>query len=209
MPREDLSASLYVKDDRALGCEILALISAALRPPTDPAALSGTLQRLRQITAGEVRDEIETAVGRAAGMSMEREYHRLFYGPMKPPAAPFESVYRHGSLEGPAAAEMRARFRRADVELPVGLRIPPDHVSVEIEFLALLESRVVGAALVGDLEGSRRLAREARRFAEGHLARWLPSLLARLEAAAPESPYTGLVRAAVLAAGIAPSKGPD
>jgi len=183
--------------------EVLALLAVALRPPADPgslpAALEGLLDRLG---TGQPRRSIEEAARRARDVPIAKEYHRLFLGPAKPLAPPFESVYRDGRLEGPATAAFRRELRLAGVEPPKDLGHPPDHIALEIECLALLEVRALEARRAGQPEEAERWSVQARRLVDRHLALWLSPFLARLEAAAPESPYTHLVRATGLVVGV-------
>jgi len=138
----------------------------------------------------------------AATVPPEREYHRLFLGPAKPVAPPFESVYADGAAFGPAAVGFLAELREAGLELSVDFRLPPDHVAVQLEYLACLERRAEEASASGDSGAATAWRARSRAFADGHLARWLPPFLRRLETSAPGSPYTFLVRAAARAAGV-------
>jgi TorA maturation chaperone TorD len=56
----------------------------------------------------------------------------------------------------------------------------PDHISTELEFLALLCGREADAWEKGDLKSARRMQDRQRRFMEKHPARWLPALSAAL-----------------------------
>ncbi len=183
--------------------EVLALLSVALRPPRDPAALEASLQGLRDLLVeGEMRVWIDEALRLTRDSRVDREYHRLFLGPMRPVAPPFESVYRDGVAFGPSTADFLEELRREGLETVDTFRLPPDHVAVELEYLAhmLLRAREARAGAYPE-ESVARLD-HAQAFVDRHLAQWLPRFLGRLEAAAPESPYTALVRLALKVLGI-------
>lgn len=189
--------------ERARRGERLALLSVALRPPSDTASVVACLEELLAVLDedGPIREWVEAAAERARNARLEREYHRLFLGPTRPVAPPFESVYRDGVMLGPTAIEFLAELREAGFEPAREFRLPPDHVSVQLEYLASLELRADRAMAEGRMEEADECRQRAIALTDRHLGRWLPALSARLEAAAPESPYTYLVRAAATIVG--------
>ncbi|MBI4415806.1 MAG: molecular chaperone TorD family protein [Euryarchaeota archaeon] len=183
--------------------EVLALLAMALQPPRGSAGVTALLEKLRDTVAEEeLRRWLDAAVQRARSTRMEREYHRLFLGPTRPVAPPFESVYRDGVALGPSALRFLAELRSAGLEPAPGFRLPPDHVSLQLEYLAHLESHAERSREEGRPDEAADWAERARAFADEHLARWLPSFCARLEHEAPESPYAFLVRAAAKMVGV-------
>lgn len=184
--------------------EILALLAVALRPPTSKEDLTKCLEQLQGwASASESGRALADLAGQFARETRpEREYHRLFLGPSRPVAPPFESVYRDGTAFGPATRGFLSELQEAGLEPLEGFRLPPDHVALEIEFLAHLEVRARQARDQGHHEESAMWSEKARNFVDEHLARWLPLFLARLESGAPQSPYTALVRVAMEVVGI-------
>ena len=72
--------------------------------------------------------------------TLQIEYTNLFitsYPTLKCP--PYESFYREGKVYGESAVEVRELYRRYGLEYTYASE-PPDHVSVELEFLALTGS---------------------------------------------------------------------
>lgn len=178
--------------------EALALFAVALRPPTDVQALKKCLGGLQERLQGNAASEVAEASSRLAEEAWpEREYHRLFLGPVRPAAPPFESVYREGIAFGSSARTFLEEMRAMGVEPVEEFRLPPDHVAIQLEYLANLEHRAERAKAEGNLEEFLLWSERSRSFVEEHLARWLPAFLTRLEEKAPWSPYTGLVRAAL------------
>lgn len=176
----------------------IALLAVALRPPRGVASLSEPLRELLPLLddRGRARAWVEEALSLAGGVRADQEYHRLFLGPGRPVAPPFESVYRDGTILGPAAQSFLRELREAGMEPPEDSRLPADHVALELEYLAHLLLGAEEARGAGRWEAAGALSDRARGFVEDRLAGWLPAFLGRLERGAPRSPYTSVVRAA-------------
>lgn len=122
--------------------------------------------------------------------SMESEYVRIFVNTKGGIAAPlYQSVYQPGSsgLMGSPAVEMSRRLAEQGLELDVQGE-PPDHLGVELEYLALL----LASASPGD-----EIPKEARDFAK-NLLEWLPDFHEAVKRADPPPAYE-LAAEAVLA----------
>jgi TorA maturation chaperone TorD len=75
------------------------------------------------------------------------EYVRLFlHGSGNPTVHPYESVYTHGRLMAPECLEdLRALHEAAGIRPRTGVSLPPDHLGLELEFLAYVLERVSGS----------------------------------------------------------------
>ncbi len=103
-------------------------------------------------------DRPEEAIGELAV-----EFCRLFVGP-RGHMPPVESVaLGEGRFWGDSTVAALAFYQSCGVAVPDDLRLLPDHVSVELDFVAMLETR-----------GRRE---EAKAFALEHLLHWLPALI--------------------------------
>ena len=191
------------RSERARG-EAIGLLAVALRPPADPGELAACLEGLRQRVRWDpdAYGWVDAAARLARDTQMEREYHRLFLGPAPPVAPPFASVYRDGRAFGPASVEFLRELREAGFEPVADIGVPPDHVCLELEYLAELEFRVAYARDSGRHAEAAEWAERANTFVDRHLARWLPAFVRRLEAGAPGSPYTFLARTAARVVGV-------
>ncbi len=91
------------------------------------------------------------------------EHTRLFAGPGKH-ISPHESVYLSDGSEliGSTTHQVRRFMESADLFLPVNSVYLPDHLSVELDFMADLCAR----------EGTKTLQSE---FLKQHLGRWIPA----------------------------------
>ncbi len=123
------------------------------------------------------------------------EYTRLFLGPGRH-VRPYAATYLDGagaSLCGPTTAWVRDFMERAGFELSPEHRNLPDHVFVEMEFMARMAAREAEAIEAGDAAAAqfRWLQKE---FLENHLGRWLPSFCGLAAEHAQLSFYRELAR---------------
>jgi len=104
------------------------------------------------------------------------EYNRLFVGPARLVAPPYESVYRSEEhlVMGEITVDVRKIYENADIRMRSILREPEDHVATELEYLVELQSRCL-EALENDI-GSE-IAKNVylqRDFLDAHLLCWIP-----------------------------------
>jgi TorA maturation chaperone TorD len=104
---------------------------------------------------------------------LEVEYCRLFVGPGHVDVPPYESVYRgqdiamqSGLVMGQAALDVKKDYYQAGLQLADTFTDMPDHVAVEVLFLAYLE------AMAETTPGGNFLAQK-RRFIKDHLGQWV------------------------------------
>lgn len=150
----------------------------------------GFARMVRSITSFDVDDQNDLAC----------EYARIFLaaGTYEGQAAvPYESIYTSEErlLMQDARDQVRALFRAAGVMPSAGGSIPDDYVVFELEFMALLNERIVEASEAGDAEGTVRLARQARSFFTEHIANWVNQLLADVDGVARLPFYHGFAQA--------------
>lgn len=97
------------------------------------------------------------------------EHTRLFInGYPKTPCAPFESIYRHGRMAGPACDELVQLYAEAGVSVTEGLQA--DYLGVMLEFAALLLERRTPDADI-----------QLKSLRDKHLSGWLPEFSERLQ----------------------------
>lgn len=128
-----------------------------------------------------------------AAHDLHRAYTRLFLGPGRPIAPPYESAYVEGRLAGEASTQVAHCY--AEAGLQVVCRDDryelPDHVAVELAFMAHLaaqEERDPGQA--------EEWRERQRRFLREHLTRWLPQFCQDIEASQAHPFYCDAARAA-------------
>ncbi len=114
---------------------------------------------------------LRPAVDELGGIPLDHwqaEHTRLFInGHPKTPCAPFESIYRHGRMDGPACEELSRLYNDAGVSPTVDL--PADYLGTMLTFAAwLLE------------QGTPEAAIQLQELQQKHFASWLPKFSVRL-----------------------------
>lgn len=71
-------------------------------------------------------------------LELERDYTRMFFASKPRLAYLFESVYREGKLLQDSTFQIARLYADAGLQLTEDFRLPPDHIAVELEFLAFL-----------------------------------------------------------------------
>ena len=100
-------------------------------------------------TPPDILDQVKSVIKCFPGhaslcRNLEGTYVRLFINTRGGIPAPlYQSCYEsdNGSLMGPPAMEMKNRFQSKGLALDENLQEPPDHISVEIEYLYFLLDR--------------------------------------------------------------------
>jgi TorA maturation chaperone TorD len=106
------------------------------------------------------------------GLSLE--FSRLFIGPGKH-VSPYESVHLggdNGSLWGPETSAVKRFIEKSGFAYDENYHGLPDHISVELEFMAHLTDLETTAWRLGDTENAMNCLRFQKEFLDRHLGRW-------------------------------------
>jgi TorA maturation chaperone TorD/ferredoxin len=125
---------------------------------------------------------------------LEQEFTRLFLGPGRPVAHPYESVYREGRTMGETTLDVRRRLVEEGM-VPNSQRLP-DHVGIELAFMAHLAAREALAWDAGEDDVAWRLLQQQETFLSEHLGAWLPQFCHRILAGRPLIHYGQLAQRA-------------
>ncbi len=184
-------ALLYPEDERrgALASDARDLLDAGT--PLSEFACFPQWQKLLRVLA---------SVGNEDGARLRKQHVSLFaVGRPDVPCPPFESHYRGDGVTsaGEILAQLEGEYAQAGLELAGDVGEPPDHVALELGFMATLCGREAEAwDHVEDRgrasEAPSTLQRWQRDFLTRHLGVWLPAFAADLEKVAPGSVYTGV-----------------
>ncbi len=186
--------------------EVYALFSQAfLRGPSRQflAALSseeGTanLQEIFPDAAyreGLAQVRLDIREGRLTLEEASLDFDALFRVPGSRYLSPYESVYRsqgaggRGCLCGPEAAAVERLYLQEGLEPNAGFSELPDHVGVELEFMAFLCRKTVDAMQADDLSRLSECRHQQQHFFRAHLGAWGRVLADRLASQARTSLY--------------------
>ncbi len=118
------------------------------------------------------------------------EYTRLFIGPYKLPCPPWESVYTSPKrlMMQDAAGQVQALYGEAGLAVNSN-DVMPDHIGVELNFLAILLQRAHAAT------GDNKQTIGIGAILDGHLLKWVPQFTTDMENAAETPFFRALARA--------------
>jgi len=108
---------------------------------------------------------------------LQVEYARLFVGPFKLPAPPYESVYRiesKGFLMGDSTLKVKKMYQEEGLDLPKSTYILPDHIVVELEFMAYLAEEEALTWEKMSEDKAKYYLKKQNTFLTEHLTKWIP-----------------------------------
>jgi len=132
--------------------------------------------------------------GEEALDKVRSEFTRLFIGPTKLPAPPWESVYM--TKDRLIFQECTLNVRKCYLKyyfVPVHFRSEADdHLALELDFMCNLSVLAETAHQVGDLSKAEEVLKDQRAFLEEHLLAWVPQFAADLKASTSHPLYLGM-----------------
>lgn len=179
MRRPDASLAVDVMEGR-----LSARLGAAVAAGAENAlAFLDELRTFEEASAKRDAEEMR--------LRLEVDYNRLFVGPGALAAPPYESYYA-SEAKAPGSGRLRTEeerqvvraYARRGYAMPEELVELPDHIAVELEFLALLACEEAAAWGAGDVEKAFELQGAQESFIEEHLGTWAGKLAARVRAEA-------------------------
>lgn len=156
-------------------CGAYAEALCTIVDPCGDEEIAGILAEIRAFskTLGEREPE-------DARLALEADFNRLFVGPGKLLAPPWESYYAsvrdgegRGFLRGRTERSIADFYRENGFALPADSDVFPDHIGVELEFLALLAAQEAQAHQDGAAEEVARLQEVELLFRERHVRTWV------------------------------------
>jgi TorA maturation chaperone TorD len=124
-----------------------------------------------------------------------QDFEALFKVPGSLYLCPYESVYRSktasgwGCLCGPETAAVERLYLKAGLGPNAGFSDLPDHVGVELEFMAILCRKAVEAIQASDEDTAQEYRHQQYCFFVEHLGTWVRVLAERLASQAQTSLY--------------------
>jgi TorA maturation chaperone TorD len=138
---------------------------------------------------------LEVREGRLTLEAASLDFEALFRVPGPRYLCPYESVYRsqsagaRGCLCGPEALAAEQFYLREGLGPGEGVTELPDHVGVELEFMAFLCRKAAEAMQTGDFARLTEYQHQQQHFFREHLEVWVRPLADRLATQAQTSLY--------------------
>ncbi len=138
---------------------------------------------------------LETREGRLTLEEAVLDFEALFRVPGLSYLSPYESVFRsqssggRGCLCGPEAVAVERLYLKEGLEPNAEFTELPDHVGVELEFMAYLCGKALAAMQVGDQALLAEYRRRQQHFFREHVETWVRLLAERLASQAQTSLY--------------------
>jgi TorA maturation chaperone TorD len=178
---------------------LFRLLSLALAPPTDERLQeAGDLAAAAAVLEGapDGLDALASLADSTPLEDVEAAYERLFGGAVA--ISPYEGSYELDPFRQARQIADVAGFYRAfgaDAHGPAAER--PDHAGCELEFLAFLAARRLGAEATGAGDDAERCREIEEMFLRDHAGRWLPPFLRAVAAADPGGVHGAAARLGV------------
>lgn len=122
------------------------------------------------------------------------EHCKLFYGPAKLLAPPYESMYTEGRVMGESTLEVIKKYREAGLAASPDFKNLPDHIAAELEFMYYLAFKEAEAWEKGDVEKIFHYLLMQKRFLKEHLTKWIPQFCERILKNASSDFYKSLAK---------------
>ncbi len=150
-----------------------------LKPPSEE--ILDYLKGLNNVEISTTTDLVKglELMKKGAGYEQEKlalEHTRLFIGPYRLPAPPYESVYRTAErlvMQQPTI-EVRKAYRQAGLEVRGIYTNPDDHICAELEFMEYLCGKTASSLKNHDIHEAIRYLEFQKKFLEEHLNKWVP-----------------------------------
>lgn len=146
----------------------------------DAAGLLLVPQSIQWKELGRFCKDVQARGAETVASELLMEYGRLFLGPRPLRCPPYGSMYLDGAVMGPSALDVVRRYAAEGLRVGPSWREPPDHVAIELGFMAWLSAAQSRAADAGETREEARLLRIQAEFLCDHLGRWGPLFAERL-----------------------------
>lgn len=171
---------------------------------TDVAALKTEWMRL---AVGWLTPTVELPADRDAADTLEtirRDHMELFRVPLARYLPPFEAVHRDervvegekvgGMLMGPSTVAVKQLYAAAGADLDGAVEELPDHIGLELAFMAHLCDQERAAHEADDTEGAKLARAYQTVFVTDHLIPWVPTYCEAVDRRAESDWYRAVAR---------------
>ncbi|MCX8118463.1 MAG: molecular chaperone TorD family protein [Desulfobacterota bacterium] len=138
--------------------------------------------------------EMERSLLETSEEELRVEYARLFVGPYELKAPPYGSVYLDGErrLMGDSTLEVLRQYEEAGLVLEEGLKEPPDHIAIELEFMYYLLYKEAEAREDSEREKANAFRETRERFFKKLLNPWVPIFCEKIKESTDHPFYVAL-----------------
>ena len=132
----------------------------------------------------------------AARRDLAADHSACLLGMSAKPVSAYESVYTSEEhlMRQDAWEQVRAVYAQAGFSAVSTLRVPEDHIAIELRFCAMLLNRAADYAAAGVSDAAARDMAAQAAFARAHLAAWVPRFCDLLEFRASTAFYRGVAQ---------------
>lgn len=181
---------------------VYKLLSSLYCSPGDGFIEGGTVTSLRSALTvlrldsllGEVESMESYLTKPESKGELAIDYARLFRGPVKAEAYPYESLHTDGEVMGPSTIGVMELYREAGLAVSKDFKDLPDHVSVELEFMHYLCSAELQCRESKDQAGEQRFNVLRRSFLKEHLTKWVPRFADKILRSTTSPFYSALAK---------------
>ncbi len=128
-------------------------------------------------------------------LALKKEHSMLFIGPFSLLAPPYESYHRdHGMVMGESSKEVEQFYALAGMEISPEFKDAPDHIILEVDFLANLCEKEQSAWTAKEPEKASYYRGLLKKFLEEHLLAWIDMLQTAVERGARYNFYPSVLQ---------------
>ncbi len=188
---------------------IYSLLSSLFLGPPTHSLLQIIHSDFDNAAKGDIHESLDQALKKfitACRMTdaemLTREYNNLFLIPVGGYVAPYESVFLDervlgnkkvsGLLMGPSVIDVKKWYRQAGMEISGDAKELPDHIGIELRFMAHLCEKELEAKTNGDDELVFKIKDTQLGFLEAHLTKWIAPFVEKVQSNSKSKFYTSL-----------------
>jgi len=136
------------------------------------------------------------ALSRKKAEGLHWDYTRMFIGPGKVPAPPWESIYTNvdNLYLSPETHEVRNAYRKYNLLPKAFGHEPDDHLGLELDFLHQLCEMAREKARSEDEKGLVEILNDQKAFLDEHLLNWVPDWTRDVVKSAKTDFYKGMAQ---------------
>ncbi len=128
-------------------------------------------------------------------LALKKEHSMLFIGPFSLLAPPYESYHRdHGMVMGESSKEVEQFYALGGMEIAPEFKDAPDHIILEVDFLARLCEKEQSAWAAKEPEKASYYRELMKKFLEEHLLTWIDMLQIAVERGARYEFYPAVLQ---------------